>query len=122
MSFNIDLGNKGEEIAQELLKKNHFEILETKWTFQRAEVDIIAQKEDLLVFVEVKTRSTDYFGKPEEAVHQKKQKLLAKAAEGYLTINELENEIRFDIVAIVHNENQTVIRHIEDAFFPFETY
>jgi len=122
MSFNKDLGNKGEEMAQEFLKNKGFEILETNWTYQRAEVDIIVQQANLLIFVEVKTRSTDYFGRPEEAVHQKKQKLLAKAADAYLKINELEQEVRFDIIAIIHNKTKTLIRHIEEAFFPFETY
>lgn len=122
MSSHINLGNKGEELAKEFLIKNNFVVLHTNWTYKRLEVDIIAEKGGLLVFVEVKTRSTDIFGLPEEAVGAKKQRNLAKAAAAYLSSYEELQEIRFDIISIIHQENKTTIRHIEDAFFPFQSY
>jgi len=122
MSSHINLGNKGEELAKEFLIENNFVVLHTNWTYKRLEVDIIVEKDGLLIFVEVKTRSTAIFGLPEEAVGAKKQKNLAKAAEAYLSSYEELQEIRFDIISIIHQENNTTIRHIEGAFFPFQSY
>jgi putative endonuclease len=70
----------------------------------------------MLVFVEVKTRSSGNFLKPEEAVNEKKQTLLIDAAEAYCEVHQLDFELRFDIIAIVHEGNKTIIKHIEAAF------
>ena len=112
-------GKKGEELAVDFLTMNDLTILETNWRYKRLEVDIIAKEGDILVFVEVKTRSYDYFGKPEEFVDNKKEKRLAKAAAEYMVLINHDWAIRFDVVSILMNkENQTEIKHIKDAFFP----
>jgi putative endonuclease len=72
MADHNDLGKLGEELAVEFLEKNGYSILETNWTFQKAEVDIIAKKENILAVVEVKTRSSIDFGLPQDFVKPKK--------------------------------------------------
>lgn len=117
MAKHNELGKKGEWIALNFLKEKGFEILETNFRLEKDEIDIIAKDGDSLVFVEVKTRSTDYFGEPEIAVGIKKEEFLIRAAENYLISNDLNKEIRFDIISIVFNSKKTKIRHIVDAFY-----
>lgn len=119
MAEHNDLGKLGEELAVEFLQKNGYEILETNWTFQKAEVDIIAQKGDVLAVIEVKTRSSLDFGLPQDFVKPKKIQLLVKAINEYVIQNELEIDVRFDIVAIHKEDNNFIIDHIEDAFYYF---
>lgn len=95
-----------------------YEILEENWVTGKAEVDLIAFKDNKIVFIEVKTRSQTNFGEPEDFVHPAKQRLLQFAAEEYIHLMDFNNEIRFDIIAIVFKENIPVIKHIEDAFWP----
>jgi putative endonuclease len=79
MAEHNELGKLGEELAVDFLEKNGYEILETNWTFQKAEVDIIAQKDTILAVIEVKTRSSLDYGLPQDFVKQKKIQLLVKA-------------------------------------------
>ena len=119
MAEHNELGKFGEALAVEFLQKNGFDILETNWTFQKAEIDIIAQKENILAVVEVKTRSSIEFGLPQDFVKPKKIQLLVKAINEYIVSNDLEVEVRFDIVAIYKEENNYKLEHIEDAFYHF---
>jgi putative endonuclease len=116
MSRNQDLGRSGENLASEYLIKNGYIILERNWVFDKAEIDIIAQKDEEIVFVEVKTRSGDYFGFPEEAVNNSKEENILRAADAYLEEKELDNEIRFDVIAIIFKAGKPEISHIIDAF------
>lgn len=118
MAKHNDLGNEGEMMAVAYLAKAGYEILETNWRFEKKEIDIIAKKKGLIVVAEVKCRSTDFFGKPEEAVTLTKQKFLIEAADNYLQNLNYEAEVRFDIVSLVINEKKAEIHHIEDAFRP----
>ena len=119
MAEHNELGKFGEELAVDFLEKNGYEILETNWFFDKAEVDIIAQKETILAVVEVKTRSSLEFGLPQEFVKPKKIQLLVKAINEYVTQNDLEVEVRFDIIAIHKENNEFVLEHIEEAFYYF---
>ena len=119
MAEHNDLGILGEEMAVDYLINNGFEILERNFRFQKAEIDIIAQKEEFVVVVEVKTRNSAYFGDPQSFVSKKKIKLLVMAANEYLISNQLENEVRFDIVAILKNSKEEKIEHFENAFYHF---
>ena len=119
MAEHNELGKFGEEIAVDFLQQNGYEILETNWTFQKAEVDIIAQKENILAVVEVKTRSSIEFGLPQDFVKPKKIQLLLKAVNEYVISNNLEVEVRFDIIAIHKDAKNFNIEHIEEAFFYF---
>jgi len=119
MAEHNELGKLGEELAVEFLQKNGYAILETNWTFQKAEIDIIAQKENILAIVEVKTRSSLDFGLPQDFVKPKKIQLLVKAVNEYVISNNLDIEVRFDIIA-VHKEGKSfAIEHLIDAFYHF---
>ena len=119
MAEHNDLGNFGEELAVDFLQKNGYTILETNWIFQKAEVDIIAQKENIMAVVEVKTRSSIDFGLPQDFVKPKKIQLLVKAINEYVVSNDFEVEVRFDIIAIHKEGKQFKIEHLEDAFYHF---
>ncbi|WP_333807971.1 YraN family protein [Flavobacterium sp.] len=119
MAEHNDLGKLGEELAVEFLQKNGYEILETNWIFDKAEIDIIAKKAEILAVVEVKTRSSIDFGLPQEFVKPKKIQLLLKAVNEYVVQNDLDVEVRFDIVAIHKTNSEFVIEHIEEAFYYF---
>jgi putative endonuclease len=129
MAEHNELGKLGEEMAVEFLRKEGYEILETNWTFQKAEIDIIAKKDNILAIVEVKTRSSIDFGLPQDFVKPKKIQLLVKAVNEYVNSNNLDINVRFDIIAITasvkatvsgHNEAKSfAIEHLIDAFYHF---
>lgn len=119
MAQHNELGKLGEELAVAFLEKDGYKILDTNWTFQKAEVDIIAQKDNILAIVEVKTRSSIDFGLPQDFVKPKKIQLLVKAVNEYVISNDLEVEVRFDIIAIHKNGSKFEIEHILDAFLIF---
>lgn len=119
MAKHNELGEKGEKLAIDFLIKNEYKILEKNYRYLKAEVDIIAKKGTTLAVVEVKTRTTDYFGNPQDFVNPKKIKLLLSAIDHYVTEKDLDVEVRFDIIAIIHQNNKTKITHLEDAFLHF---
>ena len=119
MAQHNELGNKGEKLAVDFLIKKGYIILDTNWRFQKAEVDIIARKEETLAVVEVKTRSSIDFGNPQDFVKPKKIKLLVSAIDEYVISKDLDVEVRFDIIAIVHENKKFTIEHLEDAFYHF---
>ena len=119
MADHNELGKKGEQLAIDFLIKNEYKILEKNYRYLKAEVDIIAQKGATLVAVEVKTRSSNYFEEPQDAVKDKKIKLLVSAIDYYVVQRDLDLEVRFDIIAIILQNNKTKIEHIEDAFLHF---
>ncbi len=112
------LGNAGEDAAIEYLLKKGYRILARNKRYGYLEIDIIAEYKDILVFVEVKSRSGTYFEQPFQAVNFKKQKRIIKAANIYIEENEIELEARFDIISIVKKNDKFRIEHIEDAFYP----
>jgi putative endonuclease len=119
MATHNDLGRRGEQLAKTHLENNGYEILDENWTHGKAEIDLIAYKGGLMIFAEVKTRSGNYFGEPEDFVDARKQKLLAHAAEEYIYLMNHQGEVRFDVVAILFKaENDFALKHIEDAFWP----
>ena len=120
MAKHNELGKKGEQLAIDFLIKKGYKIKDKNWRYLKAEVDIIAQKDEILAVVEVKTRSTEYFGNPQDFVNPKKIKLLVKAIDEYVISKDLDVEVRFDIIAIINKNNQFTIEHLEDAFLYFE--
>jgi putative endonuclease len=118
MDKRKDTGNKGENIAADYLLKQNFIILERNWRFKYREVDIIASKGNLLHFIEVKTRTNQRFGYPEESIDRSKMNALKKAALAYLRRHPQWQYIQFDAIAIIL-EKETVkeILMIEDIFF-----
>ncbi len=119
MAIHNELGKKGEQLAVDYLLEKGYKILEKNYRYLKAEVDIIAQQENTLAVVEVKTRSSDVFGNPQDFVNPKKIKLLVSAIDAYVTSKDLEVEVRFDIIAILKEENEFKIEHLEDAFLHF---
>ena len=118
MARHNELGKKGEHLARKYLEEKGFQIIETNWRHDRDEIDIIAKENDELVMVEVKTRSTRYFGDPSEAVGGAKESFLIRAAEAYLELHDINIDTRFDIISIVIDKNGEHIEHIKDAFYP----
>ena len=119
MAEHNELGKKGEQLAVDFLLKNNYKIIERNYRFDRAEVDIIAKKDAILAIVEVKTRSTKDFGNPQDFVKPKQIKNLVKAVDEYINENDLDLEVRFDIIAIVKEKNGYDIEHLENAFYHF---
>lgn len=119
MADHNELGKQGEALAVEFLQQKGYEILETNWTFQKAEIDIIAQKDSVLAIVEVKTRSSIDYGLPQDFVKPKKIQLLVKAVNEYVLVNDLDLEVRFDIIAIHKEGAEFNLEHIEEAFYYF---
>lgn len=118
MAEHNQLGEKGEKLARTFLESLGYQIVAENWRERKFEIDLIAIDRQEIVFIEVKTRSTYFFGNPEEAVTQKKQEHLINGADLYLQENELDLECRFDVVAIVLNSTQQEIKHIKNAFYP----
>jgi putative endonuclease len=114
------LGILGEQMAQLFLAEHAYKIRSTNYRFKKWEVDIIAETENVFVFVEVKTRQNDYLGEPWRAVTKTKQKQIIRVAHEYLIQNNIEKEARFDVVSILYNPNIHLkqIEHIQDAFYP----
>ncbi|MCK4337893.1 MAG: YraN family protein [Candidatus Aminicenantes bacterium] len=111
-------GRSGEKMAEMYLKKENFQIIARNFRFLKGEIDIIALDQECLVFIEVKTRTKDTFGFPEEFVSRSKQKQIRRVAEGYLMLNPPEErQCRFDVIAItVEDTGQTVLQHFKNAF------
>lgn len=99
--YNKDLGDFGENAAENFLKKNGYKILERNFLTKGGEADIIALDDKTLVFIEVKTRSSLKFGLPAEAVNKRKINHMRRAAEWYIFKNPTDFEIRFDIIEII---------------------
>jgi len=113
--FNKDKGQSAEALAVEYLKKQKYKILETNYSNKLGEIDIIARDKDKLttVFIEVKYRTSDYFGLPREAVGEYKQRKLRQVATGYMVAHDLlEERVRFDVIDILNGQ----ITHIKNAF------
>ena len=120
MAEHNELGKLGEQLAAEYLSNKGYVVLARNYYYDKAEIDIIAQKEpETLVIVEVKTRNSDFFGDPQDFVKPSKIKLLVKAANEYVISNDLDVEVRFDIIAIIKNKSIEKIEHFEDAFYYF---
>src|SRR5690554_2587500 len=119
MAEHNELGKIGEEKAVEYLISKGFTILNKNWRFQKAEIDIIAQKENLLIAAEVKTRSSLEFGNPQDFVNPKKIRLLVQAFDQYIISKDLDVNARFDIIAVLVRGSEFKIEHLEDAFLYF---
>lgn len=117
MAEHTDFGKIAEDLATEFLQGKGYKILVRNFRNQKAEIDIIAEYDNKIIIVEVKARGTDFFMQPHEAVNKKKIKLLVACTDAYLNKNQLDKEVRFDIVSILKNKNSPpIITHLENAF------
>lgn len=111
------IGDLGEDVAENFLKQQGYVIIEKNFYYQHGEIDIIAKEGETLVFVEVKSRRSERFGKPEESVTPKKQELLRRTAEGYVESNNLTNiDCRFDVVSVLMKEGKAECSLLKDCF------
>ncbi len=110
-------GKAGEDAAVDYLTKKGYHILERNFRFERGEIDIIAVDHEDLVFVEVKARRSTSAGDPEDALTSAKCNQIRKVAEGYMFQRNIDEQpCRFDVIAIVYDNNVPVVRHLVDAF------
>lgn len=110
------LGKAGEDAAADYLEEKGYTILDRNWRKNRLELDIIATKDDIIAFVEVKTRKNTDFREPHEAVDWKKIRHIVVAADAYIKLHAIDLKIRFDIIDVVGDVGQFQITQIEDAF------
>ena len=118
MSDPKELGQQGESIASSLLEEKGYKILSRNWKIGANEIDIIAETDNFIIFVEVKTRSENYLEHPRTAVAASKQKTIIRAANQYIHKYNIDKESRFDIITIIKNNDEFEIAHIENAFYP----
>ena len=118
MAEHLETGKKGEELAAEYLAAQGLEIIHQNWRFKSLEIDIVAHEKNKLVIIEVKTRTAPYLVEPEVAVDMRKQRLLFKATNAYVKINNVNKDVRFDIVSVVIFGKTHKITHIRNAFYP----
>jgi len=116
MAQHNDLGTEGEKQAVDYLKKKGYTILKTNYRYIKNEVDIIAQFNNELIAIEVKTRSTRDFGDPQDFVKPSQIKSIVNAVNAYIEQRDIDLEVRFDIIAVLATNNTFEIEHIEDAF------
>lgn len=112
------LGQKGEDHAADHLREKGYKILHRNWKSGKRELDIVAENKDFIVFVEVKTRSKDFYVHPADTVNREKRKSMIYAAEGYIKIYNIDKESRFDIITVISDGKSVEVDHIEDAFYP----
>ena len=119
MSNFYRLGKQAETKATKYLISKGYLILARNYRYQKAEVDIIARKEAILVIVEVKARSQMFFDDLSWSISKKKKKLLLQAADHFVQENALEVEVRFDVITLIGKPGGFLVKHIEDAFYHF---
>ena len=118
MAHQQNLGKWGEDLAVAHLQKEGYKIVERNWRFGKEEIDIIAQKGEFLVIVEVKTRHSSQFGDPQDFVTKGQQRHLINAADAYVIEKDLDVEVRFDVIAITKDGVPPDLTHIDEAFYP----
>ena len=121
MQTKHEKGRKGEQMAWEFFRSKGFELERKNLRIGHREIDLIVRKAELMVFVEVKLRSTDYFGMPESMISKRQERNIVEASDQYLKHIGWEGEVRFDVIAVVANKREKRLLHIEDAFWPFCT-
>ncbi len=117
-SQHKSLGRWGEDQAARYLEQQGFHIRERNFRFARGEIDIIAEKDGVLVFVEVKTAAQSHLGDPVTWVDERKQRQLATVAARYLQLNDIHDmDCRFDVIGVIRRGEHPHIQHIENAFW-----
>ena len=114
MTYQDRIGKKGEDLAAEFLAGKGFEIVARNYRHRHAEIDLIVKRENWLIFVEVKTRSSSAFGEPEEFVDVKKANKIFEAAEAYIYAIDWKDHVRFDVISVKLGPSP-LIEHFEDA-------
>ena len=116
MARHNELGKKGEQIAASFMKSKGYKVLKRNWRKHRYEIDIVAENQEYIVFVEVKTRTSRQWGNPEDFIGNTKIRRIVEAADLYLQLNDIDKPARFDIISAVWDGVSFEIEHIDDAF------
>jgi len=116
MAKHNTLGKDGERAAATFLINNGYEIIACNWRYNKIEIDIIANNNESIIFVEVKTRNSSHWGNPEDAVDKTKMRRMVEAADYYVKEYDIDLPVRFDIISIIWSENFIDVKHIDDAF------
>lgn len=121
MAEHNEFGKLAEDLAADFLAKKGYKILVRNFRFQHHEIDIVSEFQDLIVVTEVKARSYDTLIEPQEAVNKKKIKSIVQTADIFMTDNQIDKEVRFDIITVLPDKTGALqITHIEDAFQSFD--
>lgn len=113
-------GKQGEQIAMDFLVRKGYKVLAHNYRYLRAEIDIIAVKEDVLAIVEVKSRTEDFMADIQSVINRKKINMLVSAADHYVQQNDLEAEVRFDVIVVLKKTGgRFTVEHLENAFHHF---
>ena len=118
MALHNELGKEGEAAAEQLLLQKGYRILERNWRFRKNEIDLIALKDGIMVFVEVKSRRNTELGNPQDAVDMPKIRRTVTAAEAYIRKKRFDGKVRFDLICVVGLQPPYRTEHIEQAFYP----
>lgn len=119
MGKHNEFGKEGEQIAADFLLKKGYTIAYRNYRYLKAEIDIIAKKDDIIAIVEVRSRTSDYLENIAETITPKKIKLLVMAADHYIQSSDIDHEVRFDIITILKNRHRFELEHLENAFYHF---
>lgn len=117
MRTKSEVGKYGETLAEAFLKDHNYTIICKNYRHRRLEIDLITKKNNLLIFVEVKTRSRVLFGQPEDAVDNKKAAKIIEAADYYIHEEDWMGDVRFDVISVTLSGKTHIIQHFEDAFY-----
>ena len=121
MAEHNDFGNLAEDLAVEYLEKKNYRIIARNFRYQKAEIDIVAEFDDLIVVTEVKARSYNTLIEPQEAVTKKKIKSIVMCTDFFMQDRTIDKEVRFDIITVLPDEKGVLqLTHIEDAFQSFD--
>ncbi len=118
MAEHNDIGRIGERAVIGYLEDEGYTVLEHNWFYRKLEVDIIAQNRECIIFVEVKTRTSDRWGNPEDAVSKTKIRNLVESADYYLKEKDIDLPARFDVASVIYDNGKCEIEYFEDAFLP----
>ena len=118
MDNRLTKGRKGEEMARNYLKENGFIILHVHWQHGHKELDIVAERGNMLHIVEVRSRTTPFLVEPSQTVQYEKQKNVITAARAYIYKYRVVKEVQFDIVSVIYGHGGTEIEYIPRAFYP----
>ncbi|SHJ72197.1 putative endonuclease [Arenibacter nanhaiticus] len=119
MGAHNDFGKTGEQMAVDYLVKDGYSIKRRNYRYLKGEIDIIAQKGEILAIVEVKSRSVDFLQDIGDTITKKKIKLLVRTADHYVVSRDLDVEVRFDLFIILKDKGGFTMEHIENAFYHF---
>ncbi len=119
MGRHNEFGKEGEQIAVDFLIGKGYAIKYRNYRYLKSEIDIIAQRDDILAIVEVRSRSTDFIVNIAETITKKKIDLLVQGADHYVTEHDLDVDVRFDVITILKNKKVFKVDHLEGAFYHF---